>query len=174
MPDKFIWKLARMQRGWGKVWVCFCADGTRRLSALPQASIPTTDMIILEEDEGHKPGKAGAQPAQSTSTLESEPAPPPYEYEPPAINLSQQDSEALADAAQFQHTRATSTRRRRFMRFLLVAVTLVVAFTLIRSFAHASRGGGRGRDGGGGRRKGDGAGRNGRRRADAGPSVRYV
>ncbi|KAJ6590021.1 hypothetical protein DFH09DRAFT_1274289 [Mycena vulgaris] len=122
-------------------------------------------MIILEDDNtsgGPNSGKIGVQSTQPNSTLE--PAPPPYEfnYEPPSAALLQLDSEALDEAAP-SRTRATSTRRRRFTRFLLVAVVLVVAFTLIRSYSKAPRGGG----GGGRGRNGHGHGRDRRRRGGA-------
>ncbi|KAJ7503108.1 hypothetical protein B0H11DRAFT_2274499 [Mycena galericulata] len=93
-------------------------------------------MILLEEDAASS-SKAGPKLAQP----ESEPGPPPYEeiYEDPSASTSaagpllQPNSHALEDPDKTQ-PRSHVTRRRRFLRFFLVAVVLVVAFSLVRSF----------------------------------------
>ncbi|KAJ7125269.1 hypothetical protein C8R44DRAFT_875086 [Mycena epipterygia] len=104
-------------------------------------------MIISEDDTTIKHAKDAGSPRTQAEPagnyiLESESAPPPYEapYEVPSAPLLQQDIHAMdsPDASRF---RTRAARRRRFLRFLLVAVVLVVAFTLVHSYLRARHGG---------------------------------
>ncbi|KAJ7032713.1 hypothetical protein C8F04DRAFT_1235125 [Mycena alexandri] len=78
------------------------------------------------------------------SNSEEEPAPPPYE----ASYESYESSHELVSPPSAVHKATDSitsiislhTRKRRFIRFLLVAVVLVLAFGLLRSYLKGPRG----------------------------------
>ncbi|KAJ7647799.1 hypothetical protein FB45DRAFT_1052217 [Roridomyces roridus] len=100
-------------------------------------------MILPQDGDSSKKTFQSRVELEAQSTV-LEPAPPPYDELPPQPDLqnSEQSLEAGRVSKGQEDPRARQEtshgRKRRFLRFLLAAIVLVAAFTLLRSYSRTS------------------------------------